>query len=194
MEAVFDNKTNVLNASIRNSHNNSIVYTVTTTNSMWGRGTTYLKDSNPAYGSAPISAAIHWKDRTFEIHGQRKPISDIKRKVGGFRNKSRIWQWSPNRKEFDVAYRRQEAWQVQYGNRVDFAPTVDEPVKQGSNKNMATVASFTVPFRPKLFGKLKPPALHLTRTALAKDEVFLILVLIYSEARRQDRMNSSGGW
>lgn len=88
-----------------------------------------------------------------------------------------------------MAYRRQEEWQVQYGNRVDFVPTaIDDQAKQGSNKNMATIASFTVPFRPKLFGKLKPPALHLTRTALAKDEVFLVLVLIYSEARRQDRM------
>lgn len=70
---------------------------------------------------------------------------------------------------------------------MDFVPA-DEEARQAANKNMAIVAKFTVPYRPKLFGKLKPPTLHLTRTALSKDEVFLMLVLIYSEAKRQDRM------
>ena len=45
---------------------------------------------------------------------------------------------------------------------------------------------FSVPFRPHLFTKPKPTVLHLTQTALAEDEIFLILVFIYSEAKRQD--------
>lgn len=51
---------------------------------------------------------------------------------------------------------------------------------------MLTAARFVVPSRPHLFSKPKPTTLHLTETALAEDEVFLIMVFIYSEAKRQD--------
>ena len=52
--------------------------------------------------------------------------------------------------------------------------------------NMMIAGRFCVPFRPHLFTKNKPAILHLTQTALAEDEVFLILVFVYSEAKRQD--------
>ena len=48
-------------------------------------------------------------------------------------------------------------------------------------------ATFTVPYRPQLFGKTKPLVLNLSRVALAKDEVFLILVFIYCEVKRQEK-------
>jgi hypothetical protein len=44
-----------------------------------------------------------------------------------------------------------------------------------------------VPFRPHLFSKSKPAVIHLTSTALAEDEVFLLLVFIYEEVKRQDK-------
>jgi len=55
-------------------------------------------------------------------------------------------------------------------------------------------ATFSVPFRPKVFHKTKRLSIDLTREALARDEVFLFLVFIYSEAKRQEKMNSGGGW
>jgi hypothetical protein len=58
-----------------------------------------------------------------------------------------------------------------------------------SEKDASRVeASFSVPFRPHLFGKSKPVVLNLSRVALAKDEVFLILVFIYGETKRQEKM------
>jgi hypothetical protein len=53
--------------------------------------------------------------------------------------------------------------------------------------NMCIAGRFSVPFRPHLFSKSQPTLLHLTKTALAEDEVFLILVFIYCEAKRQDK-------
>lgn len=49
------------------------------------------------------------------------------------------------------------------------------------------VGVFSVPYRPHLFTKPKPTTLSLTTAALEKDEVFLILIFIYSEAKRQDQ-------
>lgn len=57
-----------------------------------------------------------------------------------------------------------------------------------SEKDGRVEASFSVPFRPHLFGKSKPVVLNLSRVALAKDEVFLILVFIYGETKRQEKM------
>lgn len=52
---------------------------------------------------------------------------------------------------------------------------------------MLIAARFLVPFRPYLFSKPEPPLLHLTKTALEEDEVFMILIFIYSEVKRQDK-------
>jgi hypothetical protein len=51
-------------------------------------------------------------------------------------------------------------------------------------------ARLLVPYRPHLFGRQPPVVLELSRMALVKDEVFLILCMIYSEAKRQERMVS----
>jgi hypothetical protein len=49
------------------------------------------------------------------------------------------------------------------------------------------VGRFQVPFRPHLFTKSRAPKLRIKGAALVEDEVFLILVFIYSEAKRQDK-------
>ncbi|KAF9257840.1 hypothetical protein L218DRAFT_909998 [Marasmius fiardii PR-910] len=68
----------------------------------------------------------------------------------------------------------------------------DRSSSQKSNElEEGVVGRFKVPFRPHLFTKSKPPVMKLSRAALAQDEVFLILVLIYSEAKRQDQTNTS---
>jgi hypothetical protein len=51
-------------------------------------------------------------------------------------------------------------------------------------------AIFSVPYRPQLFGKAKPVVLNLSRDALARDEVFLMLIFIYNETKRQEKMVS----
>lgn len=48
-------------------------------------------------------------------------------------------------------------------------------------------ASLSIPYRNHLFHKNKSPVLHIQPSSLLQDEVFLILVFIYSETKRQDK-------
>ncbi len=60
-------------------------------------------------------------------------------------------------------------------------------VVQAILPNDEVAGTFAVPFRPHVFSKPTPTTLELTREGLAKDEVFLILIFVYSEAKRQDQ-------
>ena len=88
MEAKFDNKTNVLNAKIRTTHDDTVIYSVTTSEGLWGRRYTFLKDANPALGDSTTVGVIHWNEKIFEVCGHKKSLTDIRRKPQGFRNKS----------------------------------------------------------------------------------------------------------
>ncbi|KAM6503879.1 hypothetical protein JOM56_000822 [Amanita muscaria] len=170
MEAVFDNGTNLLNAHICAQHDNSIIYSATTTFGFWGQKmVTFLKDANPPLGESATVGAINWKERYFEVYAQRRPISEIKRKEPISIQKARYWKWSTDAREYQARFEKNE-WQVQL---------VEEDSKE-------PVGSFSVSFRPHLIRKAKPPSLTLSRKALERDEVFLILLLIYLEAKRQE--------
>ncbi|KAF8816006.1 hypothetical protein BYT27DRAFT_6483652 [Phlegmacium glaucopus] len=170
MEAIFDNHANLLNTRLQSSHDNSIIYAISTSQTLWGRKYTYLRDANPALGEAPTTVGtIDWKKKTFEIQGQRKSIKNIKRIPKGSSKGSRFWRWSDDREEYEIVYKKR-MWKGLL-----------------SAKNNDAEATLSVPFRSQLFGKTKPMVLNLSRTALAKDEVFLILVLIYSQTKRRDR-------
>lgn len=62
---------------------------------------------------------------------------------------------------------------------------IDKVLVNGSDEK-EIVGTFSVAFRPNLIRKEKPLFLELSRKALENDEVFLILLLIYSEAKRQE--------
>ncbi|KAF8190785.1 hypothetical protein BJ912DRAFT_1041807 [Pholiota molesta] len=176
MEATFDNKANVLHAKLRTTHDNSVIYTISTDQTIWGRTYTYVRDHNPVHGGEPtIVGVINWEKKTFEIHGHRKAVKDIRRKANGFRNKSRFWKWADGREEYDIIH-REERWEATCASTGDIE------------------ATFSVPYRPQLFGKTKHLVLNLSRVALMKDEVFLILIFIYNEIKRQEQMNSAAGW
>ncbi|KIK63061.1 hypothetical protein GYMLUDRAFT_163432 [Collybiopsis luxurians FD-317 M1] len=175
MEVKFDNGGNILNANLLATHDSSPIYVAKTNFSFLGREITFLKDSNPAGGSGSVTVgAIHWRDKAIEVHGHKKKIADLKTKKGGIVNKvlhkERYWRWAKERKEYAVQYSGNDEWTVRL-------------VFDGTRK---VAARFATPYRPHLFTKSKPPLLSLTRTALAEDEIFLLLLLIYSEARRQD--------
>ena len=84
MEAKFDNANNVLTANVRIAHDQSILYTISTNQTAWKREKTYLKDANPALGESPTAGVIHWQEKMFEVHGVRRPISELRRKPKGF--------------------------------------------------------------------------------------------------------------
>ncbi|KDR69742.1 hypothetical protein GALMADRAFT_160249 [Galerina marginata CBS 339.88] len=176
MEATFDNKANVLNAKLHAAHDNSVIYSITTDQAVFSRKYTYVRDTNPALGGdSTIVGVINWGKKTFEINGQRKALGEVRRKVGGFRNKSRFWKWTEDRDEYNVVH-REDGWEAT------------------CTRTGIVEATFAVPYRPQLFGKTTPVVLSLSRVALAKDEVFLILVFIYCEIKRQEKTNSAGGW
>ena len=81
MEATFDNKSNVLNAKLHATHDNSVIYSISTDETIWSRAYTYVKDLNPALGGDPtLVGAINWAKKMFEIQGQRRGLGDIRRK------------------------------------------------------------------------------------------------------------------
>ncbi|TEB37994.1 hypothetical protein FA13DRAFT_715821 [Coprinellus micaceus] len=174
MEVTFDNQSNVLNAQILALHDNSVIYRVVTDLGLWTRGRTYLKDANPAVGEPTNVGVIHWKEKVFDVYGQKKAVSDVRRRPRNLVKQERYWKWGPDRKEYTIVYHNEKEWQALYEGEV--------------------VASFSVPYRPKLFGKVKPMVLNLGPVALERDEVFLFLVFVYCESKRQDKMNASGGW
>lgn len=90
MEVVFDNNSNVLRTKIRARHDNSVIYTVNTEQTLWrGRLATYLKDKNPLAGGSQsaVVGVINWKKKLFEIAGVKHKLEDVRRKVGEFGKK-----------------------------------------------------------------------------------------------------------
>jgi hypothetical protein len=90
MEAILDDTGNVLNTKIRAQHDNSVIYTVKTEQSLWrGRIVTYLRDKNPLVGDTQsvVVGTIKWKKKAFEIMGVRHKLEDMRRKVGEFGKK-----------------------------------------------------------------------------------------------------------
>jgi hypothetical protein len=98
--------------------------------------------------------------------------------------RSRHWKWAFGRKEYELKYNI-EGWKVGIPDSQN--GIVTELTQATLDDNTTVAAEFSVPFRPHLFGKPEPSKLHLSKTALQEDEVFLLLVLIYSEAKRQDK-------
>ena len=59
-------------------------------------------------------------------------------------------------------------------------------LKVSASDSDKIVGTFAVSFRPHLIHKEKLLSLNLSRKVLENDEVFLLLLLIYSEAKRQE--------
>lgn len=100
--------------------------------------------------------------------------------------RTRHWCWSADRKKYEISYQR-EVWKASPlpASRPEARDNEDCP-QATLNGDASIVAQFSVPSRPQLFGKPKPVILSMTRIALMEDEIFLILVFIYSEVKRQE--------
>ncbi|KAG6899582.1 hypothetical protein C0993_008956 [Termitomyces sp. T159_Od127] len=130
METYFDNKGNILNACIRSTRDKSALYTLKTTFGLRGRKVTILLDENPPPGRTSHVASLFWKDKSFDILGQRKTLSEVRRTQGGFFKKyvtycgfvvgdecslalrTRHWRWMAERKEYELRYDDDEGWKV----------------------------------------------------------------------------------
>ncbi|KAJ7495294.1 hypothetical protein FB451DRAFT_1121780 [Mycena latifolia] len=198
MEAFFDNNSNIVNARICASLDSAPLYTLETAFAAFkGRVRTVIRDANPlpgAKGANPAVGAINWGEKSIEVGGMKRAIKEVRRVEGGLFNKKKYWRWGPARKEYTLAHSHEE-W------KATLVPASSQPTS--ASESTATsesttdadssepAAHFFTPSRPHLFTKPAPPRLRLSSAALAEDEVFLILVLVYEEVRRQDRTNTS---
>ena len=105
--------------------------------------------------------------------------------------KATIWKWAHEYEEYEIVH-REGGWEVRRLSGVCFADArqFTPYIKATSQRTGEIEAKFLVPYRPRLFGKQPPVTLEISRMALSRDEVFLILAMIYLEAKRQERMVS----
>jgi hypothetical protein len=89
MEATFNNKNNVLNATVLNTHDSSPLYSLKTsfTSIRGAKVLTTLRDQNPPLvrdgdNPHPIVGAIHWKEKWIEVRGEKRKIEQVKTKKG----------------------------------------------------------------------------------------------------------------
>ncbi len=101
--------------------------------------------------------------------------------------RKRRWKWHPHGQEYQVSFHKNE-WQVRprLPRHVILMDINLKVLASDSDDNPEIVGTFAVSFRPHLIRKEKPLSLNLSRKALENDEVFLMLLLIYSEAKRQE--------
>ncbi|KAJ6471603.1 hypothetical protein C8R47DRAFT_745302 [Mycena vitilis] len=142
-------------------------YTIVTVKHGSTRHHTTLKNS-----SGRACATINWHNRTFEIGGDTNSVDQLKRKASHF-SLTRYWRWSGDGEEYRVKYGSNDAWTV-------------------TSSNGAVIASLTSSVEhPSGFTTL--PVLHIARNIHDETErQFLLLVLLYSEAKRLDRLFKYG--
>jgi len=146
-----------------------ISYSINTTSSVFGPKLTVLTPSvmRNTYGPA-LDGAIDWKEGTFVIGGKSVKWENLKRKLSRRSGSEREWKWSGER--FTVKYQSGAGrWMAKSGS----------PVHPDD-------AIFTIR-KHRIFGADDPATIEFTQNITARDMIFLILVLIYSETRRQQR-------
>lgn len=114
------------------------------------------------------SAAIRWRERRFETGGVKRDWSTFKYKPAGIFSKTRKWHWSG------------ESFTVK------FLIDDDKWIASSDSSRHPTRATF-YPYKYHFFGPSEPGYISFSPDVSDEDTIFLILVMIYSETRRQDR-------
>ncbi|KAJ7085152.1 hypothetical protein B0H15DRAFT_988663 [Mycena belliarum] len=147
----------ILKGTVSRVEDGFLQYITSTTKSGFARQRTVVQD-----GSA--TAEIDWRERAFVIEGTRTPVDQLKRKVSNF-TETRYWRWQHG-----------EEYKARYSN-------ADEmwTVTASTGEVVAELGSYIS--RPKTL-----PILRLAESLRsASERRFLLLVLLYSEAKRLDR-------
>ncbi|KAJ7745585.1 hypothetical protein DFH07DRAFT_833504 [Mycena maculata] len=154
----------ILNSTVRSAHEHSVQYRVTTQKRGSSRQTTSLEGTS----GTPL-ATIDWKSKTFEISGSRRDMADLRIRRGTF-SSSYYWSW------FDC-----EEYKVKYSAELDHTWTV-------YSYSGTVLATFTSNIQ-RVFKDNSLPMLCISQSIRDEDErQFIILVLIYSEAKRLDSL------
>ncbi|RDB20612.1 hypothetical protein Hypma_012130 [Hypsizygus marmoreus] len=159
----------ILDSIIRSEDNTTHYYTSTTT-SFRGRKITSIQYDPPHSLSAGYTAGtIDWRTGVFDIGGLQRPISMLKRKSGGLFSSEREWTWSG------------EKYIIKFGGDRWTA------TRRSDNE---TCAVFTMRESHTLRDS-KSATITFPVTIPAEDVLFLMMVMIYSVTRHEDKRKQS---
>ncbi|KIY46465.1 hypothetical protein FISHEDRAFT_75622 [Fistulina hepatica ATCC 64428] len=137
------------------------VYTISTTKKYLRRHTTTVN----APGSLDSFGAIYWRDQAFEIGGLRVPWDQVKMREGMFSQKDRTWSW--NGRTYVVSFDQNVGWTM---------------LEQQSSGIVANYKACKNPW----CGEVTPGTYRVcTGDLYSREAAFFMLVMLYSEMRRQ---------
>lgn len=163
-------KQDILNTDLHHDPaGRSTSYRIDTTTGFRGRKTTTLVPTGRS-SSHRIPAAIHWRERTFEMGGVKHDWSTLKHNTGGIFSSSREWRWS------------RKSYTVKFHHAIWTASLTSSP--------HTTRATFS-PYKSHWFSPNESGQISIPVDVSDEDTAFLILVMIYSETKRLDSARSS---
>ncbi|KAJ7431602.1 hypothetical protein FB451DRAFT_1486607 [Mycena latifolia] len=157
MQAFTFDSQKILKSAIYRAEDRFLQYITATEKQGFTRHRTTVRDG-------AVTAEIDWRDRTFQIAGDRHGVALLKRKLSNF-SETRYWKWLDG-EEYKVRYSNaDEMWTVHVSTGV----------------LVAELSSYG--HKPKVL-----PVLRISEDIRESDERrFLLLVLLYSETKRLDR-------
>ncbi|KAH8810398.1 hypothetical protein DL96DRAFT_1627069 [Flagelloscypha sp. PMI_526] len=163
----------ILNSGIRHISGNVPFYTQTETGWFNKKQTTVLHGtSGDQGGAASVLGVIDWKHEEFEVHGQRKKLSEICYKPGWLMSKTREWTWGVGAQKFSVEWEN-NTW-------------IMETLPQKSREAMLS------PFASHWFTKDEAATVEISPKADQFHVVFMILILCYMETKRLEQRRNAG--
>ncbi|KAH0581109.1 hypothetical protein J132_04718 [Termitomyces sp. J132] len=112
-------------------------------------------------------SAIYWEHHEFEIGGVKRKWCTLNYKPKLY-SRTREWRWSPVHDSYVVRY-KENRWIVVPANSRDNVVAMLTPYKQYSPSN------------------IQPAILSISPSLSTDEKTFLMLVMIYSEKRRQEK-------
>ncbi|CAK5272510.1 unnamed protein product [Mycena citricolor] len=163
----------ILQTIVRDAQDQQVEYNVQTTTAN-GRGVDKKRWMTFVEVEGVATAAIDWREKTFEISGTRCALSKMRRKRSAFAS-SRYWTWF-DCEEYKVKY---EAEAVNTWTVYSYTGSV-----------LATFSAST----SRLFRGKTNPILTLSSSVSDEEErQFILLVLLYSETRRMEGLKKERG-
>ncbi|KAG5646171.1 hypothetical protein DXG03_004224 [Asterophora parasitica] len=144
----------------------AVSYRIETHSGFLGRKTTTLTPlSQSPYRGIP--GEIDWRDKTFQIGDVKHNWSGLNRDTGGFFSSAKEWHWPSGR-----------SYVVNYNN--------GEWTAVGHSWGSTGGAVFRLR-RSHITTASEPATISFSQDIPYEDTVFLILVMIFSEAKREDK-------
>ncbi|KAJ7785264.1 hypothetical protein DFH07DRAFT_763862 [Mycena maculata] len=151
----------ILNSHLHAGHSNP--YTTSTSSGVLGRKTTTLKTGFLS-GSA---GKIDWRDKEFKIGGRTKKWRKVE-SSGGWFTSGREWEWA------------------------GYTYTVKHSHHKWTATNSHREVAYFTPYQSHLLRSSEHASLYISPEIQDEHQrVFLILVLLYSETKRQDKQHKT---